>query len=259
MFFSLFAPQSWGCVEIKIEVFAGNFCSKIKTYTSKNISEVPVLVIAIHGDSPRKRPIYQYTFAEKLAGRTENTISVGLLRPGYIDKDNRKSDGVKGKAVGDNYDKPRVDQIAEAIYRLKEIYQPSKVILAGHSGGSAISAKIIAMYPDLIDHAFIIACPCDVTDWRRDMLKLTKYKGFRGNIDVVSPINLVSNISEKTKITLFVGKNDKVTKPYLTEKFHQALINYKKQSELFIIDGDHEIFLDDSVLNKVVEATQRKM
>ena len=66
-----------------------------------------------------------------------------MLRPGYTDPIGRTSDGVKGDAIGDNYDEKRVNQVAQAITELKKLYSPSKVILVGYSGGAAITTNLI--------------------------------------------------------------------------------------------------------------------
>ena len=62
----------------------------------------------------------------------------------------RKSDGEMGLTVGDNYDDVRVKQITDAIKSLKHIHKAGKVVLIGHSGGAAITTRIIGLYPNLI-------------------------------------------------------------------------------------------------------------
>lgn len=151
----------------------------------------------LRGDAPFNNPGYQYRFAKLVADKNSNVVSVGMLRPGYSDPMGRTSDGVKGDAIGDNYDEKRVNQIAQAIEYPKSMYSPSKVILAGHSGGAAISANIISLFPLLIDHAFIVSCPCDVNAWRKNMFLLTNKSIFRGNIDTLSPIDLVDHLKKK--------------------------------------------------------------
>jgi len=121
---------SAACDDIDNEIRSGNSCTKIKTYKSTELTDEPILVIVLHGDSPFKKPGYQYEFAKKVALKNTNVVTIGMLRPGYTDPLNRTSDGEKGEAIGDNYDKKRVDQIAQAIIQLKETYSPSKVILA---------------------------------------------------------------------------------------------------------------------------------
>jgi predicted esterase len=71
------------------------------------------------------------------------------------------------------------------------------VILAGHSGGAAITVNLIGLFPLLIDHAFIVSCPCDVNAWRENIFSLTKKSIFKGNIDTLSPTDLVEHLSKK--------------------------------------------------------------
>ncbi|NQY65466.1 MAG: hypothetical protein HRT38_17470 [Alteromonadaceae bacterium] len=107
------------CLDIVNEVFNNETCTKIKTFKSKKVSKSPVLLVALHGDSPWNNPDYQYRFAKHIADENINLISVGMLRPGYTDPMKRTSDGVRGRTVGDNYDETRIHQIAGAIKSLK--------------------------------------------------------------------------------------------------------------------------------------------
>ncbi len=241
------------CQDIIDEVLADEICTKIRTYKSNNLSENPILLIALHGDSPFNNPSYHYKFAERIADKSNNLIAIGMLRPGYTDDMNRTSDGIKGDAVGDNYDKARVSQIANAIQQLESYYKPSILILAGHSGGSAITANLIALYPDLVDHAFIVSCPCNVNTWREDMYKLTKKPIFRGALETVSPVELVEHISRKIKITMFSGATDIVAKTELSGEYKSVLETATVDVNLHIIDGEHDIFLKNEVITSIVE------
>ncbi len=240
-----------GCKDILNEIFAGNNCTKIRTYKSAVVTDNPILIVVLHGDAPFKNPGYQYRFAQLVANKNSNVITVGMLRPGYTDPTGRTSDGVKGDAIGDNYDEKRVNQLAQAIEELIKMYSPSKVILAGHSGGAAITANIISLFPLLIDHAFIVSCPCDVNAWRENMFSLTNKSIFRGNIDTLSPIDLVDRLSKKTTISILVGKNDKVAIPILSEKYKKAVTKKGLKITLALIEGQHDIFLSPDIINAI--------
>ncbi len=242
-----------GCDDISNEIFADNSCTKIRTYRSTDVTDKPVLVVALHGDSPFNNPGYQYRFAKLVVNKNSNVISVGLLRPGYTDPIGRISDGVKGDAIGDNYDVKRVNQVSQTIKELKKLYSPSKVILAGHSGGAAITANLISLFPQMIDHAFIVSCPCDVNAWRENMLSLTNKSIFRGNIDTLSPIDLVDRLNKKTTISILVGKNDKITIPILSEKYKKAATKKVLKVTLTLIEGQHDIFLSPDIINAITE------
>ncbi len=246
-----------GCEDISNEIFADNSCTKIRTYRSADVTDKPILVVALHGDSPFNNPGYQYRFAELVANKNSNVISVGMLRPGYTDPLGRTSDGIKGDAIGDNYDEKRVNQIAQAITKLEKLYSPSKVILAGHSGGAAITANLISLFPLLIDHAFIVSCPCDVNAWREDMFSLTNKSIFKGKIETLSPIDLVKHLNKNTIISLFVGKDDKVARPILSEKYQTAATKKGSKVTLEIIEGQHDIFLIPDIINAITNIISR--
>lgn len=233
------------------KVVADGVLTQIRTYQSEGMTDRPILLIALHGDSPFNNPSYQYAFARRIVSQAKNTVSVGMLRPGYTDGEDRVSDGARGDTVGTNYDAPRVAQIAAAISQLKAHYGASAVVLAGHSGGSAITAKLIAAYPDLVDHAVIVSCPCDINPWRKNMFESTGYDGFKGDLDVVSPVDVVSSIADDTGISLFVGRNDQTTRVYLSQTYLERLQNAGKNAELHIVEGKHNIFLHDQIIESV--------
>ena len=74
----------------------------------------------------------------------------------------------------------------------------------------------------MIDHALIASCPCDVNAWREDMFSLTHKSIFKGNIEALTPIDLVDHLNKKTTISIFAGKDDKVARPVLSEKYKKA-------------------------------------
>lgn len=234
------------------EVIVGNKRTIIETYKSKKLSKNPILLITLHGDSYKRKPSYHYRFAQIIAQLSNNVISIGMLRPGYTDDFNRKSDGIRGESVGDNYDNIRCLQLADAIEKLKLTYKSKTVILAGHSGGSAITAKIIGLRPDLITDAFIVSIPSNINSWRADKYKQRKHRVWKGDLAVVSPMDLIDNISLKTNISIFIGKDDKTTKPYLSIDYHKALEKAGKSSELKIIEGKHNIFKYEQVIDAVL-------
>ncbi len=241
------------CSNILEEVNVHNVCTKIKTFQSESVTEKPIMLIALHGDSPYNNPSYQYRFASQVAQKSENIISIGMLRPGYTDHLDRTSDGKRGKTVGDNYDEIRIHQLAEAILKLKSHHNASKIILAGHSGGAAITAKLIALYPKLVNHAFVVSCPCNINSWRADMYKKSQYDGFKGDLDVSSPIDLVNRISDETKVSIFVGDKDDVAKPYLSQEYEMVLKSTNKQVQLTEIPGNHNLFLNKKIIEALID------
>lgn len=234
------------------EVVVEGITTQVRTYRSEELTEQPVLLVALHGDAPFNNPSYQYAFARLVAKEVTNAIAIGLLRPGYTDDEGRTSDGVRGATVGTNYDAPRIEQIAAAIAQLKTHHKADKLILAGHSGGSAITGKLIATYPGLVDHAVIVSCPCDINPWRKDMFENTQYDGFKGDLDVVSPIDVVSSIANDTSISLFVGRGDQSTRPYLSHQYLARLHEQGTTASLTLLDGEHNIFLHPQIRSTLI-------
>ena len=225
----------------------------IETFRSDRLSGQPVLLVALHGDTaPWDRSGAQYDFAERIARDNDNVIAVGMVRPGYVDPEGRTSDGPQGDGVGDNYGQPQIDQIAAAIRELKKRHNAARVILVGESGGAATAANIVSVYPDLVDQAVLIVCPCDVVRWRAHMAERTgKYDVFGGAVDILSPIDLVENVSDRTNIALIAGSEDPVAPPDLVKSYHAALIGAGKHASFTIVEGGHGIFLAPDVLSKV--------
>ena len=130
------------------------------------------LVLVLHGDAPFNNPSYQYSIAKKIANENSNVVSVVVLRPGYSDNEGNQSKGDRGNSSGDNYTIKVLESVYNLTNELKRKYNPSKVLLVGHSGGGAISANLISKYPRTYSNAVLISCPCDLHLWRAHMKKL---------------------------------------------------------------------------------------
>ena len=244
------------CSDFADSVLANGWCLELQTYKSEHLTDSPALMVALHGDAPFNNPSYQYRFAEVVSESSEDTVGIGLLRPGYTDADGRRSDGERGLAVGDNYDAERVASISSAIESLSTRYNARKVILAGHSGGAAIAAKLLALHPGVVDHAFIVSCPCDINRWRADMFAASGFEGFRGDLNVRSPIDLAKDVPETSKVSILVGRYDANTTPDLSRAYFDALKAAGKQAHFQVVEGDHEIFLAEDVVSAVSRASK---
>lgn len=227
---------------------------QIEAFQRDTITKHPVLVVVLHGDSPFQNLGYQNAFAGEVAAKTQNIVAIGLLRPGYTDPDGNTSEGKWGKTNGDNWNAENTDAIADAIRELRERYQSHKVVVAGHSGGAAITANILGRQPGLIDAALLVSCPCDVKRWRVRMHKLTGNEIFEGEIKTLSAIQQVANISDQAKIVMIVGSEDEVAPPYLSESYRKKASELGKDIRLVHLeDKGHEIFLDAKVLDEFFE------
>lgn len=228
---------------------------------SLNTSSEPNLIVVLHGDAPPpyENPEYHYIFAARAVEVDKTVIAVGLLRPGYTDPQGNHSEGERGQLNGDNWNAQNTDAIAQAIRKLKDRYHARNVIVAGHSGGAAITANILGRHPELIDAALLVSCPCGHVDERRkNMLDLTGIPVFKGSIDTLSPINQVDDISDKSDITLVVGTQDKVTPPKFSKKFVSALLGKGRAVKYIELEGkSHNVFLDPKVLAELGALVER--
>ena len=169
-------------------VQGGPFRLRLRSFVSESISKGPRLAVVIHGDVPFNEPDYHNLFAAKVAASHRDVVAIGLLRPGYTDPQGNTSDGERGESVGDNWNLTNTKAVAEAISRLDRIWNARKVVVAAHSGGAALAANVLGLYPDLIDHALLVSAVFDVGKWREYMFKRTGEPMFEGKIETVSPI-----------------------------------------------------------------------
>ena len=234
-------------------VTGGPYRLKAAVFRSAVVSAAPRLVVVLHGDAPFNKPDYQNTFAAKVAAAERDVVAVALLRPGYTDPQGNTSDGVRGVTNGDNWNAKNTDAIAAAIGELKRRYHPRRVVVAGHSGGSAITANLLGRNPGLFDAALLVSCPCDVARWRRSMLELTGQPVFRGPLDTLSAIDQVPGMSDRVEVTMVVGGQDKVAPPALSESYREKAVKLGKRVRLVTLPGkEHEIFLEPAVLAELV-------
>jgi pimeloyl-ACP methyl ester carboxylesterase len=231
--------QSW--------VQGGGYRLHVSVSTSQRISATPVLLVVLHGDAPVTKPDYQNTFAAEVAAANEDVVAVGLLRPGYTDPQGNRSDGERGLTTGDNYNAKNTDAIADGVGNLKGQWHARRVVVAGHSGGAAITANILGRHPTLIDAALLVSCPCDVEKWRQHM-SLRYGAIFLGKIDTLSPIEQIPGMSERARVLMMVGSQDDVAPPALSVAYQALAARLRKNVRLVQLEGkDHEMFLDPAV------------
>jgi pimeloyl-ACP methyl ester carboxylesterase len=222
-------------------------------FQGKGVSEHPVLLVVLHGDLGTD---YINNFAEQAAD-DRDVVAVALLRPGYSDKHGDVSDGSKGQTNGDSYNATNTDAIADAIVNLKQQFHARKVVLAGHSGGAAISANILGRHPDVADAALLVSCPCNVPVWRRHMFRTFHYPEFKGTISTLSPIDLVAGLSDKVEVTMLVGTKDDVAPPSLSRSYLAAGAKFHKHVLLREIpDAQHNMLLEPVVMTYLAPMLQ---
>jgi pimeloyl-ACP methyl ester carboxylesterase len=207
------------------------------------------LIVVLHGDAPFRNPAYQYEFASMLEKAVPGVVIDALLRPGYSDPYGLKSDGDRGFATGENYTADVISDIAKSIDRTTNNYTFSAVFLVGHSGGAAIAASVAALNPGLVDHVYLVGCPCDVPAFRKHMASAQHDPMWLLPVHSVSPMNTLDEMQKGTAITAISGSDDPITLP----EYARAYIDKAKQRGLdatFItIPGEgHEILLDPRVI-----------
>lgn len=217
-------------------------------FVSEERSERPILVVAIHGDAPCNKPDYHYVFAAKLAASHRDVVAVGLLRPGYTDPEGHTSDGERGQAVGDNFHVTNTDAIADVINELKHRWNARKVVVTAHSGGGTLAANMLGRHPTLIDQALLVSSVFDVENWRQYMFEQTGEPAFRGEIETLSPIDQIAEMSDRVEVTLMVGSQDEIAPICFSEQYEEAARKLGKKVKLVRLEGEgHEIFLKPAV------------
>jgi alpha-beta hydrolase superfamily lysophospholipase len=228
----------------------------VQAYRSTPLSAHPVLVVVVHGDAPFNKPGYQYGFAKQVAARHPDVVAVGLLRPGYTDPQGHRSAGVRGEAVGDNYTPEVIRAVAAGIAQLKQRYQARQVVAVGHSGGAAIVADVLALYPSAADAALLVSCPCDVPRWRQHMQQLQGDGDsvWQKPVTSLSPQALVAKVARTVPVTLLVGTADSVTPVRLSWAYWRTLHQQNPTTKLVPLPGlDHEILFTPAVHQELAQ------
>lgn len=232
-----------------------------RAYESRRVGAHPVLIVVLHGDGPPpyQFPNYQYVFASRVAAENRNVVAVGLLRPGYTDPQGHHSQGCSGQRDGDNWNAQNTDSIADAIDALKVRYRASEVVVAGHSGGAAITANILGRRPRLINAALLVSCPCgNVNRWRAGMLQLTGFAVFKGDIRSLSPIDQIKGIDPHVHIVMLTGTDDHVAPLRVAERYRAAAAKAGKDVTLIELFGrSHNTFIYSKVFAELDEMIRR--
>lgn len=226
-----------------------------RDYLTGAPNSVAPMVIVLHGDAPFAKPGYQYYFASQLADAAAGTRVAALLRPGYSDPYGERSDGDRGFATGENYTLEVVNDIATAIQILKSRWGARAVILVGHSGGATIAADIAALNPGLVQHVFLVGCPCDVPAFRLHMAR--KQWGLLWLLPVhsLSPLQTLDQMEKGTEITAISGSEDPIALPEYAQNYVANAQARGIHASMIVIPGKgHEILNDPEVIGAVARA-----
>ena len=209
---------------------------------------VKTLVFVLHGDAPFVKPSYHYLFAEE-AAKLPGVRAIGILRPGYEDKDGDVSPGIRGLTTGDNYTPDRVDAIARAIAAIETRYPGAKHIIVGHSGGAAIAADLAALRPDLVDGVLLVSCPCDLPKWRAFMKRKIPEAPFEQPVTSYDSIALVPKLDRKLALAMMVGSADDTAPPDLTQAYAAAARKRGIEVDVRVLPGKpHDILNEPEVI-----------
>ena len=191
------------------------------------------LVVFMHGDRKAKDD-YKikgwWTFSSVIKDEKKNINFFYLARPGHKFKGRSRSPG-KYK----NYEvlNKRVERvqfkkgwqsnrlISQALYRLKEFYQPDKLIVIGFSGGANDIGVISGKVPGLIDIGIMGGCDCIMT--KRPFW---------------IPGEFIKTIDPKTELILISGEKDE----YVALAKHYARVA-KEQGlnvKMHVVKGGHQ-------------------
>ena len=237
---------------------------KLKTsiYESSKLSSHPVLVVVLHGDLLGLRMVppttYHYVFADQAAKRIEDAVVAALMRPGYRDHSGERSDGNPGLATGDNYTPEVVYAVAGVIEQLKARFHPAHTILAGHSGGAAITGDLLGRLPSAVDGALLASCPCDLFAWRKYMMRRQNNNPIWSMpIHALSPQALAGMVSPAVHVAVLVGAEDDVAPPSMSLRYAETLKKRLNHVTLTIAPRlGHDILLEP-VMYETLESLVR--
>jgi len=222
--------------------------------TETPMSSAPLIVL-LHGDAPFINPGYQYAVANDLANAVPGTRVVALMRPGYADAFGARSDGDRGFASGENYTLSVANDVAVAIRSLKQRWGAPSVILVGHSGGAAVAANIAALTPGLVQHVFLVGCPCDVPAFRRHMARLHRSPMWLLPAQSMSPMQTLDRMEKGTEVTAISGVNDPVTLPEYARNYIAKAKTLGISASMIILPNEgHEILDNPAVITQVSQA-----
>jgi len=235
---------------------------KTSIYRSAKLSGHPVLVVVLHGDLLGVRDIppttYHYVFAQQAAVKMDDLVVAAILRPGYRDASGEHSEGERGLTTGDNYTPEVVDAVAQIIDHLNTQFHPVRTVLAGHSGGAAITGDLLGRWPSQVNAGFLVSCPCDLMAWRKHMQQMQSNNPiWSAPVNSLSPIDLASKVLPSVHVRLLVGSKDAVAPPELSQHYAEVLRNHGGDVTVTVVPGlEHDILLEPVVLGALTTLVQ---
>lgn len=190
------------------------------------------MLVWLHGDVSSGGPAnYHFADAERAAWKFRDfeTLSIAFVRPGYSDGFFRSSSVAAGHGGRrDHYTKVNMTEVASAIEKLQLHYKPAQTIVIGHSGGAATAANILGLFPDLLQGAVLVSCPCDLNDWRAGRRPWTASE---------DPAKWLPFIKTTVEVMALTGDGDANTPPLLAEQYVDKLIQHGVRAEFVLLTG----------------------
>jgi pimeloyl-ACP methyl ester carboxylesterase len=191
-----------------------------------------LMFIWLHGDLSSGGPAnYHFGIAQKFIDENPDlhSVSIALIRPGYSDGSGASStvNWLNG-GRRDHYTKVNVTEVATAIERLKNHYEPDEIVLIGHSGGAATAAIILGMFPGLVSRALLVACPCDLVAWRIGASPWSASE---------NPSIWARQVSQSTIVHAITGERDTNTFPSLGKDYIEKLKKSGIKAEFTLVEG----------------------
>ena len=189
------------------------------------------LVIHLHGDYKGKEPNNTPKFMSGYSKLIPDDANFFFMaRPGHKFPGRVRSAGKWTSADNINAHPNRVawkkgwgsiKLITQTIYRLKEFYQPEKVIVIGFSGGAQDVGVMSGKIPGLIDVGILGGCDCFVNP-----------RGFW------TPREFIKTIPRDMPIIMISGEKD--TYIERAKNYHSIAKREGLNVELHIVKGDHD-------------------
>ena len=154
--------------DMKERVRGGDGCFAIDVVRKKDIRPGEPLVAFIHGDAGALRDdgYYRNCAHQFDVMRDRGINAIAAARPGFWVATGKTTATFMGWE-GDTYLPEVVDGLAAVLKRLRGHYNPSRLILLGHSGGTMISGILLGRHPGVADGAVLVAWGCDIYTWRQ--------------------------------------------------------------------------------------------
>lgn len=142
---------------------------------------------------------------------------------------------------------------------LQTMYQPTRTILVGHSGGAAIAADILGRHPSTARNAFLIGCPCDVRAWRSYMVAKQSDPIWTRPVMSFSPMTVANAVSRDAHVELIVGQTDDVTPRQFSDVYAKALRGRNISADVVIVPHvGHNILNDDFILARLMQFVRQE-